>query len=263
MLPGKVYLLTGIFLDIVKLDLVWIPIERGIHEAPALGHDRRIFPFDEKFLTLRINHDGTVLPMERAAVKHSDVEAAPLFCPGVTAYNAVSKAAPHPGSSLAIFGVGGVGHMVIQFAVLAGADVYAVARSPQHLDLAEELSAHAVDASRGDPVSALAAVGGVDAAVVFAPSDEAMRQAVASIKPGGTVVLGVHAQVGPLPFADEKRVVGSVIGSRQQMREVLALAAAGKVRAHCETYALDAAADALVRLKRGEIRARAVLVPNP
>jgi len=153
--------------------------------------------------------------------------------------------------------------MVIQFAVLAGADVYAVARSAQHLDLADELSAHPVDASRDDPVSALAAVGGVDAAVVFAPSDKSVRQAVASIKPGGTVVLGVHAQVGPLPFADEKRVVGSVIGSRQQMREVLAVAAAGKVRAHCETYALDAATEALVRLKRGEIRARAVLVPNP
>jgi len=152
--------------------------------------------------------------------------------------------------------------MVIQFSVLAGADVYAVTRSAQHLDLADELSAHPVDASSRDPVSVLAALGGVDAAVVFAPSDESLRQAVASIKPGGTVVLGVHAQVGALPFADEKRVVGSVVGSRQQMRDVLALAAAGKVRAHCETYALDDAVEALGRLKRGEIRARAVLVPN-
>ena len=68
--------------------------------------------------------------------------------------------------------------------------------------------------------------------------------------------------MGALPFADEKRVVGSVVGSRQQMRDVLALAAAGKVRAHCETYALDDAVEALGRLKRGEIRARAVLVPD-
>jgi propanol-preferring alcohol dehydrogenase len=105
-------------------------------------------------------------------------------------------------------------------------------------------------------------LGGVDAAVVFAPSDRVLRQAVEAVKPGGTVVLGVHAQVGELPFADEKRLVGSVIGSRLQMREVLALAAAGKVRAHCETYALDDAVEALGRLKRGEIRARAVLVPD-
>jgi propanol-preferring alcohol dehydrogenase len=102
----------------------------------------------------------------------------------------------------------------------------------------------------------------VDAAVVFAPSDQVLRQAIDAIKPGGTVVLGVHAQVGALPFADEKRLVGSVIGSRQQMRDVLALAAAGKVRAHCEAYALDDAVEALSALKRGEVRARAVLVPN-
>jgi propanol-preferring alcohol dehydrogenase len=98
-----------------------------------------------------------------------DVEAAPLFCPGVTAYNAVSKAAPRPGSTLAVFGVGGVGHMVVQFAVLAGAEVYAVARSAEHLDLADELGARPVDASHGGPAAALATVGGVDAAIVFAP----------------------------------------------------------------------------------------------
>jgi propanol-preferring alcohol dehydrogenase len=191
-----------------------------------------------------------------------DVEAAPLFCPGITAYNAVSKAAPHPGSTLALFGVGGVGHMVIQFAVLAGAEVYGVARAAEHLALTEELGAHPVDATHGNPASFFASLGGVDAAVVFAPSDQVLRQAIDAIKPGGTVVLGVHAQVGALPFADEKRLVGSVIGSRQQMREVLALAAAGKVRARCETYALDDAVEALGALKRGEVRARAVLVPT-
>jgi len=190
-----------------------------------------------------------------------DVEAAPLFCPGITGYNAVSKAAPRPGSTLAVFGVGGVGHMVIQFAVLAGAEVYAVARAPEHRQLAEELGAHPVDATADAP-SFFASLGGVDAAVVFAPSDVVLRQAIEAVKPGGTIVLGIHAQVGELPFADEKRLVGSVIGSRQQMREVLALAAAGKVRAHCETYALDDAVEALSALKRGEVRARAVLVPS-
>ncbi len=189
-----------------------------------------------------------------------DVEAAPLFCPGVTAYNAVSKAGLRPGTTVAVFGVGGVGHMVIQFAALTGASVFAVARAAEHLELAEELGAHPVDA-HGDVAGALGADGGVDAAIVFAPSDDVLRQAVAAVKPGGTVVLGVHAEVGALPFADEKRVVGSVIGSRHQMRTVLALAAAGKVRAHCDAYPLDAAAVALGRLKRGEVRARAVLVP--
>lgn len=189
-----------------------------------------------------------------------DVEAAPLFCPGVTAYNAVSKLSPVPGSTLAVFGVGGVGHMVIQLAALTGASVHAVARARAHLELAEELGATPVDA-HADPLGALAAAGGMDAAIVFAPSDEVLRQAVAAVKPGGTVVLGVHALLGEMPFAEEKRLVGTVIGSRHQVRKVLALAAAGKLRARCDTFALDQAAEVLGRLKRGEVRARAVLVP--
>lgn len=187
-------------------------------------------------------------------------EAAPLFCPGITAYNAVSKVALAPGMSLALFGVGGVGHMVVQLGVLAGVSVHAVARSKNHLELAEELGARPV-AATDDPVGALARAGGMDAAIVFAPSDEALQQAVASVRPGGTVVLGVHANLGELPFDQEKRLVGSVIGSRQQMHEVLDLAAAGKLRAHCETVALDDAPSVLGRLKRTEVRARAVLVP--
>lgn len=189
-----------------------------------------------------------------------DAEAAPLFCPGVTAYNAVSKVAPWPGSAVAVFGVGGVGHMVVQLAALAGATVHAVTRSAVHLQLAEELGAVPVDAG-ADPVGALAAAGGMDAAIVFAPADEALRQAVAAVKPGGTVVLGVHARLGELPFAEEKRVVGTVIGSRHQVRQVLALAAAGKLRARCEVHPLDEAVAVLGRLKRGEVAARAVLVP--
>jgi propanol-preferring alcohol dehydrogenase len=191
-----------------------------------------------------------------------DVEAAPLFCPGVTAYNAVEKAELRPGMRVGVFGIGGVGHMVLQFSALAGAEVWAVARGRAHLALAEELGAHPVDDSSGRGLAALRAAGGVDAAIVFAPSDEVLRRAIEATNAGGTIVLGVHAQVGALPFFDEKRVVGSVIGSRRQMRDVLSLAAAGKVRAHCETFPLSAATEALARLKRGDIQARAVLVPE-
>ncbi len=201
---------------------------------------------------------ATVAHAHRVPDGLDDAEAAPLFCPGITAYNAVAKADLHPGSSVALFGVGGVGHMVLQFAALTGAEVYAVARAPEHLELAQELGAHPVAAS--DAGAVLAAAGGMDACIVFAPSDEAVRQAVAATVPGGTVVLGVHARVPEIPFDKETRVVGSVIGSRQQMRAVLELAAAGKVRAVCERFPMEAASEALTRLKRGEIRARAVLV---
>lgn len=249
--------------DRVGVQPLWSTCGRCVH--CRTGRDQLCA---EKLITGETVHGGYAQYMlATAAHAHpvpeeiDDVEAAPLFCPGVTAYNAVSKAELRPGSKVALFGVGGVGHMVLQFALLYGADVYGVARSKAHLELTEELGAHAVAATGGDRVPFFESIGGVDAAVVFAPSDQALRQAISATKRGGTVVVGVHAQVGEIAFYDEKRVVGSVIGSRQQMREVLALAAAGKVRAHCEAYALDAAAEVLGKLKRGEIRARAVLVP--
>jgi alcohol dehydrogenase, propanol-preferring len=112
-----------------------------------------------------------------------------------------------------------------------------------------------------DPGEAIKVSGGVDAAIVFAPSSTLVRQAISAIKIGGIVVLGAFAEIGPLPFVEEKTVVGSLLGSRQQMLDVLQLAAAGKIRAVCEVFPLEQAEEALLRLKRGEFQARAVLVP--
>lgn len=187
-------------------------------------------------------------------------DAAPLFCPGITAYGSVAKARLTPGKKVAVFGIGGVGHLVLQMAALYGADVFAVSRGRNHLELAEELGATSVDASNGDPAEALQRVGGVDASIVFAPSDAVVAQAIRATRPGGTVIIGINAEVGPLPFALEKVVVGSLLGTRQQMREVLKLAAAGKIKAQCQPFALDEATRALTALKQGEIRARAVLM---
>jgi propanol-preferring alcohol dehydrogenase len=190
-----------------------------------------------------------------------DAEAAPLFCPGITAYHAVEKARLGPGKRVALFGMGGVGHMVIQFARLAGADVITVARGKQHRKLAEELgSIRTLDPTATDPVDALRRDGGIDAAIVFAPSNDVMQAAVAAVKPAGVIVNGAANEAGPLAFAEEKEIVGSVIGNREQMRKVLEIAAAGKVKVVVEKFRLDQAEEALLRLKRGEIEARAVLV---
>jgi len=165
-----------------------------------------------------------------------DAEAAPLFCPGLTAYGAVTKAGLSPGSEVVVFGVGGVGHLVIQLALLAGAEVTAVARASQHLELAESLGAHRVlDAAGKSVEDVLAARGGADAAIVFAPSDSVVQRAVRVLKPGGIAVLGVSAQVGEWSF-DEKRLVSTSIGPRHQMHDVLRLAADGSSR--CPTKPL-------------------------
>lgn len=191
-----------------------------------------------------------------------EVEATPLFCPGISAYGAVLKADLSPSKTVAVFGVGGVGHMVLQIARLYAADVVAVARGANHLALAEELGAvRVIDASRTDPGEELMRTGGVDASIVFAPSSVAVEQAIRGTKPGGIIVIGINAEVGRLPFADEKTIVGSILGSRQQMREVLEMAAAGKIRPVIERHPLQEAQETLARLKRGEIRGRAVLIP--
>ena len=189
-----------------------------------------------------------------------DASAAPLFCPGVTAYGALEKAELVPGCTVAVFGVGGVGHLVIQLARLAGAEVTAVARTRRHLELAEALGAAVIlDATRTDVGAHFAARGGVDAAIVFAPSSAVATQAVAALRPRGIAVLGVDAQLDQV-LRDEKRVVSTVIGTRVQMRAVLALAAAGKLHVTCETYPLEEASVALARLKANDLVARAVLV---
>lgn len=191
----------------------------------------------------------------------SDAEAAPLFCPGITAYGSVAKARPGPTRSVAVFGVGGVGHVVLQMAALHGGEVVAVTRSAQHRELALEVGAtQVVDATDGDAGEVLARQGGVDASIVFAPSDASVRQALTATKPGGIVIVGVNADVGALPFADEKTVVGSLLGSRFEMQEVLRMASEGKLRTVTETYDLDQAQDVLRRLKEGKVRARAVLL---
>jgi len=190
------------------------------------------------------------------------VEAAPLFCPGVTAYGAVKKAGLAPGKRVAVFGIGGVGHMVVQLAALHGAELVAVTRGQDHAKLAEELGATSVvDPSEKDSEEVLRKIGLVDSSIVFAPSSPIAQLAIRATKPGGTIVVGVAAKLGEFPFVLEKKIVGSLIGSRQDMKEVLNLAKTGKLKAVCESYQLEQANEVLLKLKRGEVRGRAVLVP--
>jgi propanol-preferring alcohol dehydrogenase len=162
---------------------------------------------------------------------------------------------------IAVFGVGGVGHMVIQFARLFGADVVAVSRSNRGLMLAKELGAsELVDIGKGSREEWLEKIGPVDSSIVFAPSSELAQLAMTATKSGGTTVIGVSVELGRMPFVQEKRVVGSVIGSRHDMYEVLGLASGGKIKPLYNEFALQKANDVLKMLKRGEIKARAVLV---
>jgi propanol-preferring alcohol dehydrogenase len=192
-------------------------------------------------------------------------QAAPLFCPGITAYKAVKASEPANGRSVGIFGIGGVGHLAIQIAKLHGSRVVAISRSKNHTDLAKKLGADNVltlQESQGQFLKQLQKDEGLlDSAIVFAPSDSAIDSAVKSVKKGGTVVLGVLGNVRDFPTFEEKVIKGSVIGTRKDMAELVGLARDSDLKVVVESFRLDEANEVLAKLKNSQIEARAVLVP--
>jgi propanol-preferring alcohol dehydrogenase len=186
-------------------------------------------------------------------------ESASLFCPGITAYHAVKRANVRLGQKVAVIGIGGVGHMTLQFAKLAGAETIAVDTSEEKLRLAQDIGAdHAVNAAELE--SFIVKSGRPDVVMVHAPSQRAVDQAVRIVKRGGVVLMGVLGNT-PVLFPEEYSVVGSVIGTRQDMNDVLRLASMGKVRVDWSVYSLSSAEDVLIKLKQGKIVGRAILVP--
>lgn len=187
------------------------------------------------------------------------VEAAPLFCPGVTAFRAVKRAHVQMGNKVVVMGVGGVGHMTVQFAKLAGAEVIAVDRSPAALGLARELGADV--AIPPDELDAhVSKFGNPDVIFVHAPAQPAIDLAFRTIKTGGTVLMAVLGNVSVV-FPHEYTIVTSVIGTRSDMLETLKIAERGKIRVKTKSFPLSEASAILQDLKRGQITGRAVLVP--
>ncbi len=191
--------------------------------------------------------------------------AAPLFCPGITAYKAVKASEPAAGKTVGIFGIGGVGHLAIQIAKMQGARVIAASRAKKHIDLAKKLGADNVIVYQDSQEQFLRNLkkeeGLLDSAIVFAPSDRVIDAAIKSVKKGGTVVLGVLGNVSDFPTFEEKIVKGSVIGTMKDMVDLVRLASSPGLKVVIESHKLTEANEVLTRLKKSQIEARAVLVP--
>jgi len=191
--------------------------------------------------------------------------AAPLFCAGITAYKAVKAAEPRSHKKIGIFGIGGVGHMAVQFAKVEGCDVIAFSRSKNHLDVAKRLGAIDImtfSENQGFLDELKKRHGMLDAAIVFAPADIVTDVAIKSVKRGGLIVI---ATVGKNPtfFAfDEKTIRGTVIGSTKDMEQVIKICDEKKFTVITETYPLEKANEVLKKLKDSQILARAVLMPE-
>ncbi|MFD6640196.1 alcohol dehydrogenase AdhP [Micromonospora chalcea] len=195
-------------------------------------------------------------------------EAAPLTCAGVTTYKAVKVAGVRPGERVAIFGIGGLGHLAQQYAQIFGAETVAVDVTAEKLALATTLgAAHTVDAASTDPVERITALGGVDVAIVLAASPRVIEQAHRSLRRGGRLVLvslpADNAITLPVFETVLKgiTVLGSIVGTRADLAEVFALHAAGRTRVVYETRKLDDINDAVDDVLAGRVAARLVLQP--
>lgn len=192
-------------------------------------------------------------------------EAAPMCCAGWTAYSAVKQAGLAAGRRIAIFGLGGLGHMAIQYARLEGLRVAGVdlveARLAEARALGAEFTAPAENAGRNLQKE----LGGMDAALVLTPSMAAVQQAFRSLKRGGTLVLAglAHAALD-LPLVDTVlkgiTIRGSFVGTRNDLEQVFQLALTGGVKPRVSTHSIHETPELLERLRRHEISGRAVVV---
>jgi len=191
--------------------------------------------------------------------------AAPLFCAGITAYKAVKAAEPKKNKKIAVFGIGGVGHMAIQFAKIEGCEVSGVSRKEKHLEVAKKLGADNVFVYSSNQKQILQDVneeyGLFDAAIVFAPVEQVTDTAIKSIKKGGIVVIATVGNIPNFLAFEEKTVRGTLIGSRKDMEDVIKISDEHKLKVVTESFPLEQANEVLARLKNSEIDARAVLIP--
>jgi propanol-preferring alcohol dehydrogenase len=193
------------------------------------------------------------------------LEAAPLTCAGVTTYKAVKVSGARPSEIVAVFGVGGLGHLALQYAKIAGATVVAVDVSEDKLMLAKSLGADVVvNARSGRPQDTIQELGGADVVITTAADAEPLRAAFESLARHGRLVL-----VG-LPADNEMRlpvfetvlggisVIGSIVGTRRDLAEVFQLHAAGRTKVVYETRRLEQVNEAFAEVLGGRVEARLV-----
>jgi alcohol dehydrogenase len=195
----------------------------------------------------------------------SAVEAAPMGCAGVTTFNSLRRSAARPGDLVAVLGIGGLGHLGVQFANKLGFETVAVARGADKADTAKQLGAHHyIDSNAGDVAGRLQALGGAKVVLATAASSEAMTAAIDGLGNGGElIVLGATPepiQVSPFQLISASRTVhGHPSGTASEVEETMRFAALTGVRALTETRPLEDVAAAYHRMMSGQARYRMVL----
>ncbi|MWG33615.1 alcohol dehydrogenase [Halomarina oriensis] len=209
-------------------------------------------------------------PQEALAAIPDDldaVDAAPLLCAGVTTYNAIRNTGARPGDLVAIQGIGGLGHLGLQYAHRAGFETVALSRGTDKRDLAFDLGAdHFVDTDAEDPADALGEMGGARVILGTAPSSDAIESVVGGLGPNGQLVVvgvpgdGVEVSIQAL-VGGRNTVEGWASGTARDSQDALEFSALRDVTPMVEEFSLDEAADAYAAMLDGEVRFRSVVVP--
>jgi len=222
-----------------------------------------------------LTYDGgyaeyTTVPAEAVATIPPEldaVDAAPLLCAGVTTYNALRNTDAQPGDLVAIQGIGGLGHLGVQYAHAAGFETVALSRSSDKESLARDLGAdHFVDTTEHDPAERLRALGGAAVVLATAPVSEAISSVVGGLGTDGSVVVvgvpGEPIEVNAQQLVGARSgVEGWASGHARDSQDTLEFSALRDVTPETETYPLTAIGDAYDRMLENEARFRVVLEP--
>jgi len=227
---------------------------------PGLSHDGGMAEYLLTSARCCVKLDPSTQPKDVAALADA----------GITAYHAVRKALPllYPGTSAVVIGAGGLGHIGIQcVAALTAADLVVVDRNPDALKLAEQLGAAHTVVADGNHVAAVQELtkGGAHVVFDFVAEQGAENEGWAMTRRAGSYyVIGYGGELH-IPTLDvigtERNVIGNIVGTYNDLAELMVLAQAGKVTLHTRTYPLAQAPEALADLDAGRVRGRAILVP--
>jgi D-arabinose 1-dehydrogenase-like Zn-dependent alcohol dehydrogenase len=219
-----------------------------------------------------VSHDGgfaemMLSPWEACARIPDELDAAeagPLLCAGITTYNSLRNSGARAGDTVAVQGIGGLGHLAIQYARQMGFRVVAVSGSDSKRALAAELGAHEyVDGSKEDPAAALQKLGGADLVLATAPDSELIGAMLGGLSSRGQLLIVAAAatamEVTPLHLLSGKRIQGWPSGSSIDSEDTMKFSALHGVKAKIERFPLEKVAEAFARVFSNEVRFRAVL----
>jgi len=245
----------------------------GGQDGTCLSCRRGDFRNCRNLLIPGISYDGgyqeyMVAPVEALAAipdSLSDVEAAPLLCAGITTFNALRHCGALPGDLVAVQGVGGLGHLGIQFANKFGYRVAAIGRGPENAALATKLGASVyIDSKAADAAKELQKMGGAQVILATAPNSKAMSELIDGLGPNGTLmVVGATTdaiEVTPVQLIfGSKRIQGWAAGTPTDSEDTLRFAELSGVRPMIETLPLEKAAEGYARMMSGKAQFRVVL----